>query len=218
MVNYLKRLETDPAQQWAVVFGLGFFTWFAIICFARILPAPLQLLTMLIPIALFTYALWILPRWQKQGRRRDLAESLSEREFNHAAMLRHQINLKSIDAEFLATARELDELYDDASPGATPHAQLEAPEQNGYLLKVQQEVMQSCGDLGWHFIEYVSGKGKGSADKEGWISIEKLRSNWGRNLNLNTEQMRHLMSALVQIQVGEWRDSTLTEWRLLLTL
>lgn len=217
MVNYLKRLETDPAQRWAVVFGFGFFTWFAIICFARILPAPLQFLTMLIPIALFTYALWILPRWQKEGRRRDLVDSLKEREFNHSVMLKHHLNLKSIDAEFVATARELDAIY-ESPPTATPHAHLDAPEQDGYLLKVQQEVMQACGDIGWAFVEYVSGKGLGSADKEGWMSIEKLRSNWGRNLNLNTEQMRHLMSALVQIQVGEWRDSTLTEWRLLLTL
>ncbi|PSB14401.1 hypothetical protein C7B65_26500 [Phormidesmis priestleyi ULC007] len=133
-------------------------------------------------------------------------------------MRQHHLNLATDDIEFDGTLRELQSMYEPEAEGTTPHAQLALPGKAAYLLKVQQEAMQACGDIGWALIEYVSGQGAQHCEKDGWISSEKLRANWGKKFGLNTEHMKSLLSALVNIQVGEWRDSSLKEWRLILTL
>ncbi|MBW4540780.1 MAG: hypothetical protein KME43_16760 [Myxacorys chilensis ATA2-1-KO14] len=216
--------QTGYGRQWAVSFGLGGFTWFAAICFAKLLPPPLQLLTMLIPLLCLGYAYSILPKWQKEGRRTDLVESLSEREWSRQVMNRHQFNVAAIDVDHMAEMQVLSELYAPAGPAdeaverhSTPHVELPIADKANYLLKVQQEVMQACGDVGWALVEYTSGKGAQYCDSEGWITVEKLRSNWGKHFGLNTEHLKQLLIALSNIQLGEWRDSTLKEWRLLLT-
>ncbi|MGV0028222.1 hypothetical protein [Phormidesmis priestleyi] len=211
--------EVDPGLQWAIAFSLGILTWFVAISFVRVLPAALQLLSMLFPIACFAYALYVLPKWQETGKRKDLINSLKEREFAHRMMRQHHLNLTTDDLGFDGTLRELEAMYavEEPQQNVTPHAQLSLPEQATYLLKIQQEVMQSCGDIGWALVEYVSGRGTQYCDQDGWISLEKLRSNWGRNLGLSTENLKQLLIALNNIQIGEWRDSSLREWRLLLT-
>ena len=209
--------EVDPGLQWAIAFTSGILTWFIAISFVRILPAALQLLSMLFPVACFAYALYVLPQWQETGKRKDLINSLKEREFAHRTMRQHHLNLATDDIEFDGTMRELQAMYKPEN-GSTPHAQLALPEKETYFLRLQQEVMQACGDIGWSLVEYVSGQGAQYCEKDGWISTEKLRANWGKKLSLNTEQLRTLLSALVTIQVGEWKDSSLLEWRLLLTL
>lgn len=209
----------DPGLQWAVAFTSSILTWFTAISFVRVLPAALQLLSMLFPVACFAYALYVLPQWQEVGKRKDLINSLKEREYAHRMMRQHHLNLATDDIEFDGTMRELQAMYEPEAKGiSTPHAQLALPEQATQLLKLQQEVMQACGDMGWALIEYVSGKGAPHREKDGWISVEKIRSNWGKNFGLNTEQIKELLMVLVNIQAGEWRDSSLREWRLLITL
>ncbi len=212
--------QANYGQQWAVTFGTGCFTWFILICFARILPPSIQLLTFTLPILCFVHALHILPKWQKEGRRQELTESLIEREISHGMMNQHHRNLATMDLDHTQQMQEIGNLYPEQSDewGATPHAELAPPEQASYLLKLKQEVMQACGDIGWLCLEYLSGQGSQYCEKEGWISVEKLRGNWGKKYGLNTEQLRHLLAALTGIQAGEWRDSNLKEWRLLLTL
>ncbi len=213
--------EVDPGLQWAIAFSLGILTWFVAISFVRVLPAALQLLSMLFPIACFAYALHVLPKWQETGKRKDLINSLKEREFAHRMMRQHHLNLTTDDLGFDGTLRELEAMYavEEPQQNVTPHAQLSLPEQATYLLKVQQEVMQACCDIGWALVEYMSGQGSQYSDKkDGWISTEKLRANWGKKFGLNTEQLRTLLSALVTIQVGEWKNSSMVEWRLILTL
>lgn len=225
MAHFLSWMpQIDYGRQWAVSFGAGCFTWFLIICFAKILPAPLQLITFLIPICCFLTALSVLSRWQRQGRRDELIDSLQERERSHALMNRHHFNLASMDMEHHQAMQALrgmfpdEEEEDPSMRGVTPHAQLSPPDQAVYLLRVKQDVMQACGDIGWLCVEYMSGQGSQYFDKEGWITVEKLRSNWGKKYSLNTEQLRQLLTALTHIQTGEWRDSSLKEWRLLLTV
>lgn len=212
--------EIDPGLQWAIAFSSGILTWFVAISFVRVLPAALQLLSMLFPIACFAYALYVLPQWQVTGKRKDLINSLTEREFAHHTMRQHHLNLATDDLGFDGTLRELEAMYDIEEPqqSVTPHAQMALPEQSTYLLKVQQEVMQACGDIGWALVEYMSSQGSQYSDKDGWISTEKLRANWGKKFGLNTEQLRTLLSALVNIQTGEWKNSSMLEWRLILTL
>ena len=226
MVSFLRSIPQAPyGQQWAFLFGLATFTWFAVICFARLLPAPLQLLSALIPILLYTHALHILPKWQKQGRRSDLAESLIEREIDHKMLRQHHLNVSTIDLDFNQTMQALHEMYPDATIveeenqaiGATPHAQLSLPDQAAQAINLQQQVQQIAGETGWKLVTYLTGKGAQYCDRDGWFSIERLRVNWGRNNNLNKQQLTELLSLLTQHQVGEWRDSSLSEWRLLLT-
>lgn len=222
----LKNLKRLPyGIQWAVSIGLGIVVWFCAVSFVRFLPAPLQLLSMLIPIACFSYGLYVLPKWQEEGKQQDLIKSLMERERAHRLMRQHHLNLASGDVEFDGAMRALREMYPEEievtqqeEHGSTPHAQLAPPQQATYLLKVQQEVMQACGDIGWAAIEYVSGRGAQNCDKDGWISVDKLRDNWAKVYGLKVDDLRSLLSALTNIQVGEWRDSSLKEWRLLLTL
>lgn len=213
----LKRLPYGV--QWMASIGIGILTWFGAISFVRALPPPLQLLSMLVPIASFSYGLYVLPKWQVEGKRADLIDSLKERELAHRMMRQHHLNLATDDIEFDGTMRELEAMYPvDPPDSMTPHAQLALPEQATYLLKIQQEVMQSAGDIGWSLIEYLSGQGLQYCEKDGWISVEKLRANWGKKFGLNTENLKTLLSTLGGIQAGEWRDSSLKEWRLLLTL
>lgn len=212
--------QADYGQQWTVTFGAGCFTWFILICFAKLLPPSIQLLTFLIPILCFIHALHILPKWQKEGRRQELTESLIEREISHGMMNQHHRNLATMDLDHNQQMQELGNLYPEQSSewGVTPHSELAPPEQATYLLKLKQDVMQACGDIGWLCVEYLSGQGAQYGDPEGWITVEKLRSNWGKKYGLNTEQVRQLLTALTGIQAGEWRNSDQKEWRLLLTL
>ncbi|MBE9011029.1 hypothetical protein IQ250_12510 [Pseudanabaenaceae cyanobacterium LEGE 13415] len=222
MARFLSWMpESNYGQQWALTFGSGCFTWFILICFAQILPPAIQLLTFLIPILCFIHALHILPKWQKEGRRKDLTESLIEREVSHSMMNQHHRNLAAMDLDHNQQMSELTHLYPEQNSdewGSTPHAELAPPEQATYLLKVKQDVMQACGDIGWLCLEYLSSKATQISDKDGWISVEKIRSNWGKNYGLNTDNLRELLVALTGIQMGEWRDSSLREWRLLLTV
>ncbi|GAP99132.1 hypothetical protein [Leptolyngbya sp. NIES-2104] len=221
MAHYLKWMpQSHYGQQWALTFGAGCLTWFCLVCFARLLPPAVQFLTFLVPILCFIHALHILPKWQKEGRRKDLTESLIERELSHSMMNQHHRNIAVMDLDHNQQMQELGNLYPEQTEewGTTPHAELAPPEQATYLLKVKQDVMQACGDIGWLCLEYLSAKGTQQADKDGWISIEKIRSNWGRNYGLNTDNLRELLVALTGIQLGEWRDSSMREWRLLLTL
>jgi len=222
MARFLSWMPaSNYGQQWSIVFGSGCLTWFLLICFARILPPSIQLLTFLVPILCFIYALQILPKWQKEGRRKDLTESLIEREISHSMMNQHHRNLATMDLDHHQQLTEIANLYPEQASeesGSTPHAELAPPEQATYLLKVKQDVMQACGDIGWLCLEYLSSKTTQISDKDGWISVEKIRSNWGRNYGLNTDNLRDLLIALTGIQIGEWRDSTMREWRLLLTV
>lgn len=212
--------QADYGQQWAVTFAAGCFTWFILICFAKLLPPSIQLLTFLVPILCFIHALHILPKWQKEGRRQELTESLIEREISHSMMNQHHRNLATMDLDHNQQMQELGNLYPEQSGewGVTPHSELAPPEQATYLLKLKQDVMQACGDIGWLCVEYLSGQGAQYSDPEGWITVEKLRSNWAKKYGLNTEQVRQLLTALTGIQAGEWRNFDQKEWRLLLTL
>jgi hypothetical protein len=226
MANFLKWLpQENYGKQWAVSFGLGCFTWFCAVCFVGSLPPGLQLLTMFIPLVCFIVAVTLLPKWQKEGRRADLVDSLKEREWNSQVMGRHQVNMAAIGVDYDQELKALAELYAPPAPTepasgryAVPHAGLPIADQANSLLKIQQEVMQCCGDVGWALVEYITGKGAQYCEGEGWISVEKLRSNWGKHFGLNTEHAKQLLIALSNIQLGEWRDSSLKEWRLLLTV
>lgn len=227
MAHILSLLpQSKYGQQWGVCAGIGSLSWFLGVSFARVLPAPLQLLTMLVPVGCFTFALTVLPKWQKEGRHNDLVESLKERERSHLLMNRHFFNLAAMDVDHNQVMSALSSMYgndaisvkDEPQIASTPQHGLPLADKENYLLQVQQEVMQVAGPLGWSLIEYVTSKGSKFADSDGWIPLEKLRSNWGRNLGLNTEQLRQLVNVLNSIQIAEWKDANLKDCRLLLTV
>ncbi|MBW4421557.1 MAG: hypothetical protein KME13_20420 [Myxacorys californica WJT36-NPBG1] len=217
--------QENYGKQWAVAFGLGCFTWISSVCFVAYLAPPLRLLTMFIPLVFFLVAVTLLPKWQKEGRRNDLVDSLKEREWNSQVMGRHQVNMVAISVDYDQELKALADLYATPTPDepasgrySTPHAGLPIADQANSLLRIQQEVMQCCGDVGWALCEYLTGKGGQYCDSDGWISVEKLRSNWGKNFGLKTENIKQLLIAISNIGLGEWKDSSLKEWRLLLTV
>lgn len=225
MVGFLRRLpQSNYSRQWSVAFGIGAFTWFAIVCFARLLPAPLQLLTMLVPIACFSFALYILPKWQEEGRRSDLIASLAEREWSHNLMNQHHFNIAGMDLENHAATQELVNLFaiDEAPIQSAPVELQESTtpiaQQAAKLLQLKQDVFQSAGEVGWALVEYLAGRGSQHCDNDGFITVEKLRSNWGRNFGLKTEPLRQLLIALSNAGAGEWKDANLKDWRLTINL
>lgn len=214
MVDFLESLQ-DYGKQWRFSFGLATFTWFAGICFVRLLPPPLQLITMLIPVVAYGYALYVIPKWQKEGKQSDLIESLTEREGAHALMNQHHFNLAAMDFEQSQRMTALQELY--------PPIATDDPTQNTGLatnsdITTQQQIQQISGEVGWKLFVYLTGSGTKYCDENGWIPLDKLRTNWARNHRLNTEELTRLLSVFTQNQLGEWKDGNCTEWRLLLTV
>jgi hypothetical protein len=214
MVDFLESLQ-DYGKQWRFSFGLATFTWFAGICFVRLLPPPLQLITMLIPVVGYLYALYVIPKWQKEGKQTDLIESLTEREGAHALMNQHHFNLAAMDLDQSQRMNALQELYpqpkeDEADQAAALSANSD--------ITIQQQIQQVSGEVGWKLFVYLTGSGEKHCDENGWIALEKLRANWAKNHRLNTEELTRLLSIFTQYQLGEWKDGTCTEWRLILTV
>ncbi|NJO43820.1 MAG: hypothetical protein HC769_25530 [Cyanobacteria bacterium CRU_2_1] len=216
-------VKFNYGMQWSLSFGLGVFWWFVAISFARFVHPVLQFVLMLVPIAFFVYALAILPKWQKEGQRRDLINSLMERETAHQMMRRHHLNIAGIDYQYEQEVEAMKELVGAIDVPATDepdiptrmaHSNLALPEKQNYLLKVQQDVVQACGDLGWLTLEYLSGAGQTLASQEGWISVKALRDRWGRKYFPRTDDLRKMLTALASLQLVEWKDANMNEFRL----
>lgn len=81
------------------------------------------------------------------------------------------------------------------------------------------QVLQHCGDAAIELIDYLwDGKAESISDEEGWIDIRQLRQNWGRHHGYNAETFAALLQKLTQLEVGEFQDSSLKKWRLLLVV
>lgn len=205
---------------WMTSFGGGVVTWFAVICFARVLPPPLQFLSMLCPIASFGYSLWVIPKWQQEGKYRDLAEAVGDRRLQR----QFQLDLQGVDSEFDAIEREMEAMYTTTpsdTPSNTPtlqlmpYVRLSLPAKVNQSSTLQEHSKEVAGENGAKLVAYLTGKGGQYCDADGWISVEKLRVNWSRNNKLAKKDLLELLSTLTYHQIGEWRSSECVEWRLL---
>jgi hypothetical protein len=79
------------------------------------------------------------------------------------------------------------------------------------------KVLENCGEIGVELIDYLwDGKAEDFTDEDGFINVSKLRRNWGEHRGFKSQDFQELLSKLVQVEVGEFRDKTFKEWRLLL--
>lgn len=202
---------------WMTSFGGGVVTWFAVICFARVLPPPLQFLSMLCPIASFGYSLWVIPKWQQEGKYRDLAEAVGDRRLQR----QFQLDLQGVDSEFDAIEREMEAMYEPAVPPTTPPAQLQPyarlslPAKATQAMTLPEKGRAIAGDDGFKLVGYLTGKGAQYCDADGWIEFNRLRTGWGRNNGMNKEKLMDLLTTLTYHQVGAWKSSACSEWRLM---
>jgi hypothetical protein len=205
------RTAIDYGKQWGLFFGSGIVAWFIAISFTKFLPPSLQILFMATPVAFFCYSLFILPQWQQQGKARELEERLAEVERANALMRQHQISLAAQDMDFAYTMESLQELH----PQPTDNSNLEPPPQNTLPphMTLQQNVMQAAGEVGWEFLKYVTDKFESLVDSDGFIKVARVRSSWARNRNLNTESLRKLIQAFVNIGLTEWKDGNQQEFK-----
>ena len=201
MVNPGSLGQLTHGQRWAIAFVSGWLTWILGLSIARILPPLLQFLFLSVPICCFGIAAYELPRWRKQGRRHDLAESLKEREFDHGLLNQHQLTMATLDLDFQGQHQALQELFGVPAPQSLPESSLE------------KRIAEVAGEMGIALLYYLQGRGESLANAQGWISLEKIRSNWGKNYNLKTDELRTILAALGSIGIGEFKDSGQKEWR-----
>lgn len=207
------RTNVDLGMQWGMFFGSGVVAWFIAISFTKFLPPALQILFMAAPVAFFCYALFLLPQWQQQGKARELEERLAEVERANALMRQHQIHLAAQDMDFAMTMEELQELHPQSAESPPqpldPHPQNSLPPQ----MTLQQNVLQAAGEVGWDFLQYLTGKLDSLVDSDGFIKVARVRSSWARNRNLNTESLRKLIQAFVNLGLTEWKDGNCQEFK-----
>lgn len=79
------------------------------------------------------------------------------------------------------------------------------------------KVLENCGEIGVELIDMLwDGKASEYTDEDGWISVSKLRRNWGERRGFKAQEFLDLLTKLHQLEIGEFKDETLKEWRLLL--
>ena len=201
MVNPGSLSQLTHGQRWAIAFVSGWLTWILGLSIARILPPLLQFLFLSVPIACFGIAAYELPRWRKQGRRHDLAESLKEREFDHGLMNQHQLTMATLDLDFQGQHQALMEIMGVPAPQSLPESSLE------------KRIAEVAGEMGIALLYYIQGRGANLADSQGWIKVESLRSNWGKHYAMKTDEIRNILASLGAIGIGEFKDAAKKEWR-----
>ena len=187
------------AQLWAITFIGSCCLWFFAVSFVRVLPAPLQILFMLLPIAGFSYATWLTPHWQRQGTKTAFAESLAERRMVQALANQYEFDITAINAEHQSQLQELLNLYQPPPP-----VQAAVP--------IEDKARAIAGDYGYKLTLYMLTKAP--TDDEGWMPVEKLRANWAKNNGLTKDQLVELLALLTQNQMGEFKDPDCSEWRI----
>lgn len=190
-------------QLWAIAFTGSCLLWFFGVSFVRILPAPLQLLFMLLPVIGFAYSVWLIPHWQRQGTKTAFVESLAERRMVQALTTQYQFDLASINLEHESRMRELASLY-QPEPSQATEAQVPIP--------LEDKARAIAGDYGQKLTLYLLTKAP--VDEDGWMSVEKLRANWAKNNGLTKAQLLELLGILTQNDLGEFKDMNCTEWRI----
>lgn len=65
------------------------------------------------------------------------------------------------------------------------------------------------------FIDYLAPRLIKLTDEDGWIEVEKLRSNWGKDNGLSSRAaMEAFLDRLAHAQIGEWHPENDSLWRM----
>lgn len=208
------RTAIDYGKQWGMFFGSGIVAWFIAISFAKFLPPSLQILFLSLPVAFFCYSLFILPQWQQQGRQRDVEARLTEVERSTQLMHQHHVTMASQELDFAYTMDSLQDLYPERVGYNPSPVESESPPMSPHTL--QQNVIQAAGEVGWEFVQYLTSKFDSLVDADGFIKLARVRSSWARNRNLDTDSLRRLIQAFVNLGLTEWKDGKQQEFKPLL--
>lgn len=119
-----------------------------------------------------------------------------------------------------AEIRELAKEY-AALPAAVASAPSEpAPNKAESLEDVGEKlakVIAVCGDKAIELIDMLwDNKAADYTDEDGWINVSKLRRNWGERRGFKSQEFLEMLTKLHQLEIGEFKDESLKEWRLLL--
>lgn len=68
-------------------------------------------------------------------------------------------------------------------------------------------------EMAFRLLRYSLTKGKRHADSNGWIEVETLRLNWGKNNGFSAKEFRAFLSAINDAGWGVWQDDSQKFWR-----
>lgn len=220
----MDRLTLSPAHRWIASTSLAGLSYLVILSSGKVIPTPLRVLFWAFPIGLFGYSIRLIPAMEEQLNQEQGMRSLIRQQEEHSIIRQHQLGLVTREMEYLQTLEALRNEYsihvDSPSAGdgswgfnlGNPFSLLDES------IPLDRKVIESLGEpaLGiWH---YLSQRNHNLCDKNGWIAIEKIRANWGKDRNLNTEAIRQLLSGLNSFSIGCWQDSRQQSWKLLQSL
>lgn len=217
-------MTLDPKQRWVASTALGCLSYLVILSSGKTIPLPLRTIAWAFPIGLLGYSIKCLTPMEEQIEQEQGMRALIQQQEEHALIRQHQLNLVTREMDYLATLNELRDqsaiAVDSPSPQdgswgfdlGNPFGLLEAS------IPLDRKVLESLGEPALAVWGYVSQRNHNLCDKDGWVAISKIRANWGRNRNLDTESVRQLLSGLNSFGIGCWKDARQQEWKLLLSL
>lgn len=220
----MDRFTLSPLHRWTVATSLGALSYLVILSSGKVIPTPLRVVMWAFPIGLFGYAVRTIPAMEEQINQEQGMRALIRQQEEHSIIRQHQLNMVSREVDFLQT---LDALRTETglavdSPSAgdgnwgfnlgNPFGLLEAS------VPLDRKVLEAMGEPALALWHYLSQRNHNLCDKNGWIQIEKIRSNWGKNRGFDTEAIRQLLSGLSSFSIGTWQDSRQLSWQLLISL
>lgn len=220
----MDRSTLSPLHRWTVATALGSLSYLVILASGKTIPTPLRVLLWGFPIGLFAYSVRIIPAMEEQINQEQGMRSLIRQQEEHSIIRQHQLDMTSREINFLQT---LDALRTETGLAVDPPS---ANDGNwGFSLgnpfgllessvPLDRKVLESLGEPALALWHYLSQRNHNLCDKNGWIGIEKIRANWGKDRNINTEGVRQLLSGLNSFSIGCWQDSRQQSWRLLQSL
>lgn len=220
----MDRSTLSPVNRWTIATSLGALSYLVILSSGKSIPTPLRVMLWAFPIGLFAYSVRIIPAMEEQINQEQGMRSLIRQQEEHSIIRQHQLNMTSREIDFLQT---LDALRTETGLAVDPPS---ARDGNwGFSLgnpfglleasvPLDRKVLEVMGEPALGVWSYISQRNHNLCNKDGWVPIEKIRSNWGKNRNFDTEAIRQLLSGLNSFGIGEWQDSRKANWKLLISL
>lgn len=218
----MDRVSTlNPKQRWIASTVLGAASYLILMAGGRSIPTPIRLLCWAIPLGHLGYSITQLKPMEEQVATEEGMAALMKQQQEHAIIREHQLNMVSREVGFLGTLKALHDEFGIQAPAPTaqdgnwgfnlgnPFGLLESS------VPLDRKILEALGEPALALWHYVSTKNHNLCDKDGWIGIEKIRSNWGKSRQLNTEAVRQLLSGLNSFGIGTWKDSRLADYKLL---
>jgi hypothetical protein len=210
-----------PAKTWQAAIVIGGASYLLLLAGGKSIPSPVRLLLWGLPIGMSLVAIANVADMERDSDEQVGMEALIRQQREHSIIREHQLTMANREIDYLGTLAELRNMVglhvDAPSPGSdgqygfdlgSPFALLEAS------MPLDQQIIESLGEPALALWHYLSQRAHQWCDKDGWIPIDRVRDNWGKRRNLDTEAVRSILSGLNTMGIGSWRDARLREWKL----